>query len=442
MAIGGGEVVSPTAALLTTALLLCPPLLVTWPWLRERTQSFGEKWQRLVERLVPLSPLLLILLALIFRIDAVLSADGRDSHVAAWLPEGVGGAAAIPYIFAGEAGAMFGVLLGFAAMLAWRTRDANSHDSMQVRAVRWAALAWVVLLGWGTPSDAFSISVASSALPPFGSVPEMFGLDMVLLGALIVHPLLSTIARLEIHGMRFASKLRLGSALVVGSVAMLISQTGRMGEGVAMLALGITLVGVGGHLIVSMKIYDLRGQGKGRKWTGLLRTFVHSILFIVIGTAWVAWQDPAVASFHNALWETRYISGWVLMCGLVGAMAPMAGFDSRPRPEAWGWHSGTLFSIAIFPGLPFASAAFAPVFLAATTVPILATHPEKRPRLAPTQRIIESILIIAAQILLLYTWVGEDGLLLMLGCWSAVALVLLHRSEKPPSSVKEIDESE
>lgn len=435
MAIGGGEVVSPTAALLTTALLLCPPLLVSWPWLREKAQGLGEKGARYTERLVPLSPLVLTVLALLFRVNAFLSGDGRDAQVAAWLPEGVGGVAALPYIFAGEVGAMFGVLLGFAAMLAWTTKSANSHDSTQVRTMRWAALLWIVLLGWGTPSDAFSISAIASGLPPYGSAPELFGLDMILLGALLVHPLLSTLVRLEIHSLRFVSKKRLGAALLVGCLAMLISQSGRMGEGVAVLVLGIVLVGAGGHLIVSEKIYELRGQGKGRKWTGLLRTFVHSGLLIILGTAWVAYQDPSVESFYNAIWQTRLISGWVLACGLVGAMSPMAGFDSRPRPEAWGWHSGTLLALLILPGLPFATAAVAPVFLAVTTVPILATHLERRPNLRPVRRIIESGLIIAGQIFLLYTWVGDDGILLMLFGWSAVGVVLLYRSEKTPASV-------
>jgi len=30
--------------------------------------------------------------------------------------------------------------------------------------------------------------------------------------------------------------------------------------------------------------------------------------------------------------------------GLIGMLLPLLGFDSHPRPEAWGWRSGIAFS--------------------------------------------------------------------------------------------------
>ena len=69
MAIGGGDAVSPTAALLTIALLSIPPLLACHPWLPPRLSRF-----------VHLIPITLVGLAVLFRIQVMWVADGHDAH--------------------------------------------------------------------------------------------------------------------------------------------------------------------------------------------------------------------------------------------------------------------------------------------------------------------------------------------------------------------------
>ena len=85
------------------------------------------------------------------------------------------------------------------------------------------------------------------------------------------------------------------------------------------------------------------GAGEGRANALAFSTIVGIALIYAITYATVSQVnrigdgDGAVAV---ALWLTASVTG----LGLIGMLLPLLGFDSHPRPEAWGWRSGIAFS--------------------------------------------------------------------------------------------------
>ena len=87
--------------------------------------------------------------------------------------------------------------------------------------------------------------------------------------------------------------------------------------------------------------------------------------------------------------------GWILLCGIGGALIPTMGFDDTPRPEAWGFHSGLILAPALLPGLPLIQTAHLPILIIVIVIPILATLPEYRPSLDWKRRGLESIILLS-----------------------------------------------
>jgi hypothetical protein len=128
-----------------------------------------------------------------------------------------------------------------------------------------------------------------------------------------------------------------------------------------------------------------------RRWVGLLLTFFLSSVIIVIGLSWFAMPDE----FWKAIWYARLAVGWILLCGIIGALTPMMGYDAYPRPEAWGFHTGLILAPAILPHLELIEYAILPIFVIGIVLPILATLPEYRPQIDWKRRGLEMILLLS-----------------------------------------------
>lgn len=372
MAIGGGDAVSPTAALLTIALLSIPPLLVCHPWLPAR-----------LSRIVHLLPVILIGGAVLFRAQVMWTADGHDAQVVGWLPAGTAGASALLHIFDGPAGLMLGLLFGFALGIAIRPKD-----YLTLRLYRWAALCWIVLLGWGTPSDGFARNVASMPLSEFASETDWKNLISPLLGLGLSLIVLPTLSFAEISDSNSVPEIQLIAAI---SISLLLLD---LSTGTAMSAVMILLLGAMAHIIVALWIQEKRGQAQRGKWSGLLLVFFYSSFFIIIGMAFLASSEPQITGLGDAIWSSRMTVGWILVCGLAGTLLPTIGWDARPRPEVWGFLSGLLVAPALLPRMELVEHSFLPILLLCVTMPMMASFIESRPEFSVRRRILEFLLIL------------------------------------------------
>lgn len=285
-------------------------------------------------------------------------------------------------VFAGEAGRMLALLLGFSVGIArLEGREAQ----------RWAALCWVLLLGWETPAAAFAHTVDTTGLE------ALMGWAHLVLGFAIGPWGLQVLCRID-----RATRLEIGFGLLIGLNLIAMG-----------LAVGWMLAGLLGHHVVSLRVHADRGQATRRRWMGLMRTYFHSVFILVLGTVWVADQAGAVIDLADAAWEVRHAVGFVLLCGLAGSLLPTLGIDARPRPEAWGFHMGMLVAPALLPGIAHIEHTLLSILLLVTTTPVLATHPEFRPDLPWRRRGLESLLIVGGQIvvILCFEWWMLLGLL-------------------------------
>jgi len=122
-----------------------------------------------------------------------------------------------------------------------------------------------------------------------------------------------------------------------------------------------------------------------------MTTFFVSAGLLMIGLSWPSIPDNILLP----LWSARLAIGWILLCGIVGAMTPAMGFDANPRPEAWGFLSGIILAPALMPGIALIQHAQFPIFVIAIVMPIIATHPEFRPSIDWKRRILEFTALIS-----------------------------------------------
>ena len=118
-----------------------------------------------------------------------------------------------------------------------------------------------------------------------------------------------------------------------------------------------------------------------------MTTFFLSAGLLIIGLSW--------SSALNEIWPSRWAIGWVLVCGIGGAMTPTMGFDANPRPEAWGFHTGIILAPALMPGIALIQHAQLPILVIAIVMPIIATLPEYRPSINWKRRGLEAIFLIS-----------------------------------------------
>ncbi len=348
-----------TTLVLTAALLIVPVLLMSRDWM--------PKWVHRV-------PFALVLVAILFRIYAFWTIDLTDAQVVGYLPDDVTGFSALLHIFDGEAGLMLGLLLGFSAGLAW--------IDPEIGECRWATLCWILLLGWGIDSDGFA-TITATALTTQPSSMNWHSVIFPLIGLGLSTLVIPTLTYLE-----DATTPRLTATFCLVIVFLDLSS-----NPVAWMLLGLLA-----HRISSLRIHSNRGVATQRRWTGLLLTFSFSFIFILFGLAWLAMPGE----FWNVIWFSRLALGWVLLCGIAGALTPIMGYDANPRPEAWGFHTGVIFAPALLPHVALIEHTQLPIFMVGIVMPILATLPEYRPNIDWKRRGLEGLLLISVLPIFLY----------------------------------------
>lgn len=343
---------SATTLVLTIALLLVPILLLARDWM--------PNWSNKV-------PLALISLVVLLRIHAFWTIDLTDSQVVGYLPEDVSGFATILHIFDGPSGLMLGLLLGFSTGIALA-----EPDSIELR---WAALCWVLLLGWGMDSDAFA-TIVSTPLSDHPTILDWNSIVYPLLGlglSLLVIPTL-------VH-INSVTTPRLVAAISISILFLDLSSSP-----VAWMLLSLIA-----HRLSSLRIHTIRGAASRRRWLGLMTTFFLSAGLLIVSLSWSSLTEEVWVS----LWSSRLAIGWILLCGIGGAMTPTMGFDANPRPEAWGFHSGIILAPALMPGIALIHHAQLPILIIAIVMPIIATLPEYRPSIDWKRRVLECIILLS-----------------------------------------------
>jgi hypothetical protein len=145
------------------------------------------------------------------------------------------------------------------------------------------------------------------------------------------------------------------------------------------------------HRLVSLRIHSKRGTASKRRWSGLVVTFFLSFILLAFGLSTFAMTD----GFWTTVWASRFAFGWIMICGVVGSLTPTMGFDSQPRPEAWGFHTGLILAPSLLPKMTLIGFAQLPILLISISIPIIATLPEYRPNLDWKRRSLEFILLLS-----------------------------------------------
>ncbi|MDP7328299.1 MAG: hypothetical protein QF612_00460 [Candidatus Thalassarchaeaceae archaeon] len=343
---------SATTLVLTVALLLVPILLLVRDWM--------PAWSHKI-------PFAIISLAILLRIHAFWTINLTDAQVVGYLPEDVSGLATILHIFDGPSGLMLGLLLGFSAGIALAVPNPIEH--------RWATLCWILLLGWGMDSDAFA-TIASTPLTNHPSTLNWYSAIYPFLGLGLSLLVIPTLVNIDT-----ASTPRLVAAISICIIFLDISSS----------PVAWMLMGLMAHRQSSLRIHTSRGAASHRRWLGLMTTFFLSAVLLIIGLSWSSIFDGIWIS----IWPSRWAIGWILLCGIGGAMTPTMGFDANPRPEAWGFHTGIILAPALMPGIALIQHAQLPIFVIAIVMPIIATLPEYRPSIDWKRRGLEAILLIS-----------------------------------------------
>ena len=343
---------SATTLVLTVALMLVPVLLLARDWM--------PAWSHKV-------PFAIISLAVFLRIHAFWTIDLTDAQVVGYLPDDVSGMATILHIFDGPSGLMLGLLLGFSGGVALAEPNRIEH--------RWVALCWILLLGWGIDSDGFA-TIASTPLTDHSSALDWHSAVYPLLGlglSLLVIPTLVNIDTAP-------------TPRLVATISICILFLDLSSSPVAWMLLSLVA-----HKISSLRIHSTRGAASHRRWFGLMTTFFLSAGLLIIGLSWASMPD----AFWLSFWPSRLAIGWILLCGIGGAMTPIMGFDANPRPEAWGFHMGIILAPALLPDIAMIQLALLPILIISIVMPIIATLPEYRPSIDWKRRGLESVLLIS-----------------------------------------------
>ena len=348
----GPVMANGTTQVLTAALLIVPVLLMCRDWM--------PKWIHRV-------PFAIVSIAIIFRIYAFWTIDLTDAQVVGFLPDDVTGLSTLLHIFDGEPGLMLGLLFGFSVGLAWV--DPNISEC------RWATLCWILLLGWGIDSDGFA-TITATALTNQPSSLNWHSAIFPLIGLGLSTLVIPTLTNLEDAT---TPRLTATFCLVIAFLDLSSSPVAWM------------LLGLLAHRTSSLRIHSTRGVAAQRRWAGLLLTFTFSFMFILFGLSWLAMPGD----FLDAIWFSRMALGWILLCGIAGALTPIMGYDANPRPEAWGFHTGVILAPALLPHLSLIEFAQLPIFMVGIVMPILATLPEYRPNIDWKRRGLEGLLLVS-----------------------------------------------
>ena len=352
-----------TMEILTAALFLVPLSLMDKQWI--------PKWSIRV-------PLLLTTAAVIFRIIAFWSGDSSDAHVVGYLPADSTGLSRILHVFDGPNGLMLGLLWGYTIGIATSRPNRNSR--------RWYTLCWITLLLFGVDSAAFS-NIGSSGLTNAPSVLDANSLIYPFLGFTISAIVIPTYVEFD-----SSSNLRIIAAISCTILLFDVSS-----EPIAWVFICLFI-----HQLSSKRIHKLRGVATKNRWLGLLVVFYSSIIFLTIAVFWIISQDNS-----ELFWSSRYALGWIFLCGCVGSLMPLVGFDSKPRPEVWGFLTGIILAPALLPNTHLMETTLLPILLLSISMPIIATLPEYRRNMTQKQRLLEwfSLTILVLIVMSLYQYI-------------------------------------
>ena len=333
-----------TTFLLTVALLVTPLILFAADRLPKWLQKF---------------PIIIIGLVVLLRLSAFWKADLTDAQVVGYLPSDITGLESLLYIFSGPDGLMLGLLFGFSIGLAIRTPILLEY--------RWSAFVWILLLGWEINPDGFA-SISSSSLTSHHSVLDWHSIAYPIVGFLLSIIIIPTLVQIKATP----------SIQNAASFCILIAFADLTNSPIAWMMLGLTA-----HRFSALRVDVNRGIASRRRWMGLLLIFVGSLAMLL----YVIIQGPN--STEDSLWGSRYAIGWLLVCGILGALTPLAGLDTNPRPEAWGFLTGLILAPSLLPNLSQIEIFHFPIVVIAIIMPWVGTLPEERPKLSHTRRLLE-----------------------------------------------------
>ena len=340
---------SGTNLVLTIALLVVPVLLLAKNWM--------PKWIHRV-------PVLVISLAVIFRLHAFWTIDLTDAQVVGYLSSDTTGLDRILHIFDGPDGQMLGLLFGFAIGLAIVPPVTTQNQ--------WSTLCWLLILGWGIDSAGFE-KISSTALLDTPSPIDWRSAAYPLLGIGLSALVIPTLVNIE-----SASTSHLLAAFSITIVLIDLSSN----------SIAWMLLGLMAHRTSALRIYAKHGVAHRRRWVGLLLTFFLSLLLLILSFVLSSSEE-----YWWTLWAARWAIGWILLCGIIGALTPIMGHDSVPRPEAWGFHTGILLAPALLPNLVMIGDTQFPIIILGIVMPIIATLPEYRPQIQWKRRLIQFIIL-------------------------------------------------
>jgi hypothetical protein len=427
MAVGSGDAFSLPATLLTVILLWSflqwsAPLWL--PGLAEKNPD-KAKFYRHFDRSLTLIPAALILLVVLDLMKAHYLQDLTYAHVANFGSPASSGFSieSLTHFFysTGAPWLMIPVLFSFtiiAKEFKLNNRislfDEAIDADLRARVLRWHGLLWPIMMIGFIPSDAFAVYSEPQAFIGSQSASLTASLGLMFAGiglgmwsyAIAEFSQLGKDAKLDrvafAGGMVIVSLFFLSientSSPIIGGLANLIA-LGEVDKLALTCALVVLLLGWPMFLILMDTVQEKRGIAKGRRWLGLGRTLGHTMILTWVGGAVLIEPLPHIAGWMDAFWLSLTLMIPLVVFGLVGTLLPMAGLDSRPRPEAWGFF--LMMSLAI-PFLtirePLTGVLVPGLYMSMTTLPLLATHPEQRPNLAIQRRGIESAVLIGLTI--------------------------------------------
>ena len=94
---------------------------------------------------------------------------------------------------------------------------------------------------------------------------------------------------------------------------------------------------------LEVKINSKIGSGQGRS-VALGVSILIGIVFIFILTYFSISNVERIGSGNGAIAVSLWLTSAITGIGLIGMLLPLLGFDSHPRPEAWGWRTGLMIS--------------------------------------------------------------------------------------------------
>ncbi len=455
MAVGGGDAFSLPATLLTLILLWS---FLQWSaplWLPGMYEKYPDKakFLRNFDRSLTILPVVLVLLVVLvlFRIHYVQ--DFNHGHVVNF---GINSSSALQRMLHGPFNTVgspwLGIIILFALTTFVKEIFGNSDYSLfddesadlRARVLRWHGFLWPLMLVGFIPSDAFSVHSEPQTFIGSQIVPIQTTITLIFAGIGIgiwPYAMANYSQSGEIGKGDNFLLAGIPAVLALFFLAMSNLSSQQIDDFDELIALGqfsqislaismvVLLLGWPVFLLLLTKVHQKRGIAKGRRWLGLTRSLAHTLILTWISGAVILESLPHIDGWFSALWLSLNLMLPLAIFGVVGTLLPIVGLDSRPRPEVWGFY--LLMSLSI-PFLtirePLTVVLMPGLYMSMTTLPLLATHPEKRPNLPVQTRGIESGVLIGLTITALWGlhhMFSGDSLAISLGIGITLVLPLI-----------------